>query len=60
MADGFPRTFSLPVMEGVSAREFVKREDAFQQLVGDGLLTMSGHSAKSYPKKGRMGVSTVF
>ena len=55
MADGFPRNFSLSAMAGVSAREFVKREDAFQQLVGDGLLAMSGHSAKSYPTKGEDG-----
>jgi len=55
MADGFPRKFSLAAMAGVSAREFVKREDAFQQLVGDGLHAMSGHSAKSYPTKGEDG-----
>ena len=42
-------------MAGVTAREFVKREDAFQQLVGDGLFAMSGHSAKSYPTKGEDG-----
>jgi hypothetical protein len=36
---------------GVSARAFEDRSDAFQQLIGDGLLAMSRHSAHSYPTK---------
>ena len=55
MIDGFPRQFKLVQMAGPSARAFEDRSDAFQQLVGDGLIAMAGHHAHSYPTKGEDG-----
>ena len=55
MSSTFPRQFGLAAMGGESAREFDRREDAFQQLAGDGLLAMSGAFAHSYPTKGQDG-----
>jgi len=55
MIQAFSSHFALDKLRGPSAIEFENREDAFQQLLGDGLMAMTGSSAHSYPTKGQDG-----
>ncbi len=57
MFHDFPTNFNLAQMDGAGAKEFDNRSDAFQQLIGDGILSMSGHS---YPTKGQDGSIDCF
>ena len=54
------RKVRLEKFEGVRAEQFSKREDAFQQLVGDGLITALGHHVAVAPTKGQDGSIDVF
>jgi hypothetical protein len=48
----FPDRFSFWELSGPRAKHFDKPTDAFQQLVGDGLKAMVGHSAMVSPARG--------
>ena len=60
MSEVFPDGFDLRKLHGPRARQFDSREDAFQQLVGDGLLAMAGHLASVAPTKGQDGSIDAF
>ncbi|MBU6401883.1 MAG: hypothetical protein KGS61_16325, partial [Verrucomicrobia bacterium] len=60
MSQLFPERFALEKLKGARATQLAKREDAFQQLVGDGLITVAGHRASVAPTKGQDGSIDVF
>ena len=45
MSTVFPKRFTLAALQGPRAEHFTSREDAFQQLVGDGLMAEFGSAA---------------
>ena len=47
-------------LNGLRARQFTRREDAFQQLVGDALLCSGGNYVTVAPTKGQDGSIDVF
>jgi hypothetical protein len=55
MSRSFPQHFDLRLFDGPRAKQFVKPEDAFQQLIGDALKEMAGPCAHISPTKGRDG-----
>jgi len=55
MKPEFPNRFSLASLPGYRAKSFSKREDAFQQLVGEALQLASGFRAHVTGTKGRDG-----
>ncbi len=56
----FPERFALEKLNGPRATQFAKRDDAFQQLLGDGLITVMGHHVTVAPTKGRDGSIDAF
>ena len=60
MSQLFPERFDLEKLNGARAAQFTKREDAFQQLVGDGLITVVGHHVAVAPTKGQDGSIDAF
>ena len=51
----FPSLFAPTTWRGLRAQEHTRREDAFQQLVGDGLMAVYGARAHVMPTAGRDG-----
>ncbi len=56
----FPEHYDLKNLKGPRAQQFDKREDAFQQLVGDALKEMGGHGVYVSPTKNQDGSIDIY
>ena len=57
----FPEIFDPSVLRGVRGRQFPRREDAFQQLVGDGFRELRrGLGIHVSPTRGQDGSIDIF
>jgi len=56
----FPEHYNLRKLTGPRAQQFEKREDAFQQLVGDALKEMGGHCVYVSPTKNQDGSIDIY
>lgn len=56
----FPEHYNLKELTGPRALQFEKREDAFQQLVGDALKEMGGHRVYVSPTKNQDGSIDIY
>ena len=60
MSNLFPEHYDLKNLKGPRALQFDKREDAFQQLVGDALKEMGGHCVYVSPTKNQDGSIDIY
>ena len=56
----FPEPYNLTALTGPRSQQFEKREDAFQQLVGDALKEMGGHHVRVSPTKNQDGSIDIY